>query len=148
MAMKSSRDSPEGEPAQITTTRPVKPFNPLATYFYIAVAILVSYALFYAFGYMVLIVVMIFFLVDTVQGGRIVLRDADQSFARYAAWFNIALAVAGVAILSINAISLAQLGCFLIMPDVRDFTLVCPLFVLMANFGIRNLRGMYTQEPA
>ncbi len=146
--MRNSNDSSEGEPAQITATQRARPFNPLATYFYIAVAILVSYALFYAFGYMVLIVVMIFFLVDTVQGGRIVLRDANQSFARYAALFNIALAVAGVAILSINAVSLAQLGHFLIMPDVRDFTLVCPLFVLMSNFGIRNLRGMYTKEPA
>ncbi len=121
-------------------------YNPLAVYFYIGVAILLSYSLFYVFGYRAIVIVMMIFLIDAINSTRFILRNSDNNIARRAAYFNVILAIAAFVLLAVNGITYESQGYYPILPHVENFTLAMPLLILSTEFGLRNIESMYVQR--
>ncbi|TFF91446.1 hypothetical protein EU545_04070 [Candidatus Thorarchaeota archaeon] len=123
-----------------------RPFNPMKTYFFVAAGIIGSYALFYLFGYTVLTVATLFFLMVVFQETRYVYNHLSYRFARGAAYFNAFHALAYFIILSVNGYWIVTYGVPLILPQIQGLTLMAPLIVFMSAFGSRNIRLMYIPD--
>lgn len=123
-----------------------RPFNPMRTYFYVASGIIGSYLLFYAFGYTVLTIVTLFFLMVVFQETHYVHKHLSYRFARGAAYFNALHGLAYFIILAVNGYWIVQNGMPLILPEIQGLTLMAPLVVFMSVFGSRNIRLMYVPD--
>ncbi len=145
LSMAALDDNPDG--FAIPGVRERRPFNPMISYVYIALAIIISYAVFYTLGYEALIVIMLFFTIDALRIARYILKNSVRSFARRASYYNIALSIVSFAILFVNGFSFVRSGTYLILPGIENFTLACPLLILSAEFGLMNIRGMFMKEP-
>ncbi len=121
-------------------------FEPLAMYFYIGVAILVSYLLFYMMGYRILVVVMLIFVLDILKSARFVLTYSENPVARKASYFNAAQSVAWLLFLTINGLGYEALGYYPVLPHLESLTLVAPLLILSAEFGMKNIETMYVRD--
>lgn len=116
------------------------------TYFYVAAGIIGSYVLFYAFGYTVLTVATLFFLMVVFQETYYVHRHMSYKFARGAAYFNALHGLSYFIILALNGYWIVNFGGPLILPDFEGLTLMAPLIVFMSVFGSRNIRLMYIPD--
>ncbi len=142
--MASSDNEPEG--FQIPGTKS-HTYSPMTSYVYIAISILVTYALFYMFGYVVLIMVMLLFTIDTLRGIKFILANSARNFARRASYYNLVVVISSFVILAINGFMFMRYGSYLILPEIENFTLALPLMILAAAFGVRNIQGMFMDEP-
>ncbi|MHA1771816.1 MAG: hypothetical protein ACTSYL_07785 [Candidatus Thorarchaeota archaeon] len=143
--MATSSNDPEG--FDIPGMKDERSFNPMSTYIYIAIAMIISYAIFYMFGYEMLIIVMLFFTIDALRMAHYILTHSTRSLARKASYYNVALAIASFVLLAINGISFVHTGTYLIFPTIEKLTLASPLLILTADFGLLNVRGMFMKEP-
>ncbi|MCF2136923.1 MAG: hypothetical protein K9W43_06715 [Candidatus Thorarchaeota archaeon] len=139
--------SSEPEGFDIPGMKAERPFNPMSTYIYIAIAMIISYAIFYMFGYEMLIIVMLFFTIDALRMAHFILAHSTRSLARKASYYNVVLAIGAFILLAINGISFVHIGSYLILPSIEKLTLACPLLILTADFGLLNVRGMFMNEP-
>jgi hypothetical protein len=123
-----------------------KPFNPMLTYIYFAVAIFSGYLVLYLTGYVGLIVFGVVFMVYLLQETRYVLRRYSHSFIRKASYINVAHALFYFALLIINGYSLSQGGSLLILPQFDFLTEWSTIFILLSTFGITNIKSMYVPD--
>ncbi len=125
-----------------------RPFNPLGSYFYIIGLTMAAYAMFYMFGYVLLIIIMLYFQVSIFREVSHILASFGQGFPRKAAYFNAGHSAVFFVILTLNGYTTIQFGLPLILPEIGGLTLACPLFIMMALLGCRNIRSMYVPAPA
>jgi hypothetical protein len=118
-------------------------FNPMKTYFEMAIGIFGAYILLYALGMEFLIMFMLFVLVYIFRETKFILDNYDYGFARKAAVFNAFHSTAWFVVLAINGYTILQFGAPLILPEIDVLTTLSPLFILMAIFGLRNISSMY-----
>jgi hypothetical protein len=120
-----------------------RPFNPMRTYFELAVGIFGVYALYYLLGVESLVISNLAILIFVIRQARFVLQYYSYGFARKASVFNVLYGLGFFVILTINVFTIADTGVPLILPDWDTLTLTCPLFILMAAFGNKNIERMY-----
>ncbi|RDE11581.1 MAG: hypothetical protein C4K49_11620 [Candidatus Thorarchaeota archaeon] len=146
-----SEDQPqstgEGQRAEERSAPAKRQFNPIGSYFYIIGLTIAAYAMFYAFGYLILIVVMLYFQVSIFREVSFILASFNYGFPRTAAYFNAGHSAIFFGILTLNGYTIVQYGVPLILPEIGGLTLVCPLFIMMALLGCRNIRSMYVPVP-
>ncbi len=146
-----SEDQPqsagEGQRADEKSASAKRPFNPIASYFYIIGLTMAAYAMFYMFGYLLLIIIMLYFQVSIFKEVSYILASFDHGFPRKAAYFNAGHSALFFGILTLNGYTILQYGLPLILPEIGGLTLACPLFVMMALLGCRNIRSMYAPVP-
>ena len=138
---------PEEEP-QETTKQPTEevvrtPFNPMSGCVGLIVLIVLGYGLSVFFGYPALVSVMLFGLVLLYRETLFILKHYSYGFARKGAYFNAGLSSLFFIILFINSYSIIQTGLPLILPEIDQFTLACPLFIVLGLHGTTNIRRMY-----
>ncbi len=121
-------------------------FNPMAVYFRVAIMILISYFLFYVFGYALLIMFMLLIEVNILRDTREILSSYSYGFARKAAYFNAGQSVVYLIILAVNGFTITQSGVPLILPGIEGLTLLCPLLIAAALYGNTNIRKMYVPD--
>ena len=121
-------------------------FNPMAVYFSTAIMILISYFLFYVFGYSLLIMFMLLIEVNILRNTREILSSYSYGFARKAAYFNAGQSVVYLIVLAVNGYAITQSGVPLILPEIEGLTLLCPLLIAAALFGTTNIRKMYVPD--
>ncbi len=121
-------------------------FNPMAVYFRVAIMILISYFLFYGFGYSLLIMFMLLIEVNILRDTREILSSYSYGFARKAAYFNAGQSVVYLIILAVNGFTITQSGVPLFLPEIEGLTLLCPLLIAAALFGTTNIRKMYVPD--
>ena len=121
-------------------------FNPMAVYFRIAIMILISYFLFYVFGYTLLIMFMVLIEVNILRDTKEILSSYSYGFARKAAYFNAGQSLVYLIVLAINGFTINQSGVPLILPEIEGLTLLCPLLIAAALFGTTNIRKMYVPD--
>ena len=143
----TSPDEEQPEVEHKEKNEPVKkPFNPLSTYIYVVASIFAAYTLLYLFGYIILTVFMLFFVVNLTNDTSYILSNYPYSFVRKVAYFNIANAVISFIILAVNSFTFYQYGVHVILPEFDTLTFLCPLFILMGVFGSINLKKMYASS--
>ncbi|MHA2386667.1 MAG: hypothetical protein ACXAEE_10710 [Candidatus Thorarchaeota archaeon] len=123
-----------------------KPFNPMMTYIYFAVAILSGYFVLYIAGYLGLTVFGLIFMVYLLQETRYVLRSYSYSFVRKASYVNVAHALFYFILLVVNGYSLSQGGGLLLLPQWELLTDWSPVFILLSTYGITNIKAMYVPD--
>jgi len=138
-----SERTPFQPPAEKVPDDHRRPFNPMRTYFELALVIFGAYALYYILGLEVLIVITLAVLIYIIRETFYVLDYYSYGFARKAAIFNAVHAVAWFVVFVINAYTLMQFGSPLIWPEFVNLTQTSPLFVFTAAFGSRNIVRMY-----
>jgi hypothetical protein len=106
-----------------------KPFNPMMTYIYFAVAILSGYFVLYIAGYLGLTVFGLIFMV-----------------VRKASYVNVAHALFYFILLVVNGYSLSQGGGLLLLPQWELLTDWSPVFILLSTYGITNIKAMYVPD--
>ncbi len=121
-------------------------FNPMAVYFRTAIMILISYFLFYIFGYALLIMFMLLIEVNILRDTREILSSYSYGFARKGAYFNAGQSVVYLIVLAVNGFTITQSGVPLILPGFEGLTLLCPLLIAAALFGNTNIRKMYVPD--
>ena len=121
-------------------------FNPMAVYFRVAIMILISYFLFYGFGYSLLIMFMLLIEVNILRDTREILSSYSYGFARKAAYFNAGQSVVYLIILAVNGFTITQSGVPLFLPEIEGLTLLCPLLIAAALFCTTNIRKMYVPD--
>jgi len=121
-------------------------FNPMTYYFRTVIIILISYFLFYAFGYPFLITFMLLLEVNLLRDTREILSSYSYGFVRKAAYFNAGLSLVCLIILAINGFTITQSGVPLILPEIEGLTLICPLLIAAALYGITNIQNMYVPD--
>lgn len=136
---------PNSDEGQKPETLTHKPFNPMATYIYFAVALFSAYAVLYFTGYFGLTVFGLCFMIYLLQETRYVLQSYRSSFLRKASYVNVGHAIFYFILLVINGYSLSQGGDILIFPQWEFLTEWSPIFILLSTFGITNIKMMY--EP-
>ncbi len=120
-----------------------RPFNPMRTYFELAIGIFAVYALYYFIGLESLVITNLAILIYIIRQSRFILQYYSYGFARKASILNVLYGCGFYVILAINVFTIANTGVPLILPDWDTLTLTAPLFVLMAAFGNRNIERMY-----
>ena len=121
-------------------------FNPMAVYFRITIMILISYFLFYVFGYALLIMFMLLIEVNILRDTREILSSHSYGFVRKGAYFNAGQSVVYILVLAVNGFTITQSGVPLILPEIEGLTLLCPLLIAAALFGTTNIRKMYVPD--
>ena len=121
-------------------------FNPMVFYFRAAIVILISYFVFYAFGYPLLILFMLFMEISLLRGAWYILSSYSYGFVRKAAYFNAGQSIVYLIVLAINGFSITQSGVPLILPEIGGLTLLCPLLIVAALYGITNIQNMYVPD--
>ncbi len=138
--VESTEDSEKsGKPVQ-------RNFNPMAVYFRIAIMILISYFLFYTFGYALLIMFMLLIEVNILRDTSEILSCYSYGFARNGAYFNAGQSVVCLIVLAVNGFSITQSGVPFILPEIEGLTLLCPLLIAAALYGNTNIRKMYVPD--
>jgi len=118
-------------------------FNPMPFYFRTVIVILISYFVFYAFGYQLLIMFMLLIEVNLLRGTWEILSSYSYGFVRKAAYFNAGQSLVYLIVLAINSFAIIQSGVPLILPEIEGLTLICPLLITAALFGTTNILQMY-----
>ena len=121
-------------------------FNPMPFYYRTAIMILISYFVFYAFGYPLLIMFMLLIEVNLLRRTWEILSSYSYGFVRKAAYFNAGQSIVYLIILAINGFAIAQSGVPLILPEIEGLTLICPLLITAALFGTTNILQMYVPD--
>ncbi|TXT55728.1 MAG: conserved membrane protein of unknown function [Candidatus Thorarchaeota archaeon] len=121
-------------------------FNPLVTYLKMIMMIFVGYGSFYILGYPALITVVLIFLINLGRETHYILQRYSYPLARRGAIFNMIQSLAAFLILAINGYFIQQYGQILILPQIENLTLVCPLFVMVAIFGNANIIRMFRPD--
>jgi len=121
-------------------------FNPMPFYFRTAIVILISYLVFYAFGYQLLIMFMLLIEVNLLRGTREILSSYSYGFVRKAAYFNAGQSLLYLIVLAINGFAITQSGVPLVLPEIEGLTLICPLLIMAALFGTTNILQMYVPD--
>jgi len=121
-------------------------FNPMAVYFRTAIMILISYFLFYIFGYALLIMFMLLIEVNILRDTRDILSSYSYSFARKGAYFNAGQSVVYLVVLAVNGFAITQTSVPFILPEIEGLTLLCPLLIAAALYGNTNIRKMYVPD--
>jgi len=121
-------------------------FNPMKSYFLTAIVVLISYFLFYAFGYLLLIMFMLLLEVNLLRDTRQILSSYSYGFVRKAAYLNTGLSLVCLIILAINGFTITQSGVPLILPEIEGLTFICPLLIAAALYGITNIQNMYVPD--
>ena len=121
-------------------------FNPMAVYFSTAIMILISYFLFYVFGYSLLIMFMLLIEVNILRDTREILSSHSYGFARKGAYFNAGQSVVYLIVLAVNGFTITQSGVPLSLPGIEGLTLLCPLLIAAALYGNTNIRKMYVPD--
>ncbi|MFW9851261.1 MAG: hypothetical protein ACFFF4_19200 [Candidatus Thorarchaeota archaeon] len=141
--MNSDPEPSSTEPEKKTHMDHTRPFNPMRTYFELAILIFVAYSIYYVLGLELLVVVTLAVLIYIFRETYYILDYYSYGFARKAAVFNALHAAAWFVVFAINAFYVLQTGRPLIWPEFESLTQTSPLFVLMALFGSRNIVRMY-----
>ncbi len=140
-------EEPERTPFQPPTEKVAddhrRDFNPMKTYFELALLIFGAYSLYYVLGLEALLFITLAVLIYIFRETYYVLDYYSYGFARKAAVFNAVHATAWFIVFAINAYGVLQLGYPLIWPEFASLTQTSPLFVLTAAFGSRNIIRMY-----
>jgi hypothetical protein len=121
-------------------------FNPMPFYFRTVMVILISYFVFYAFGYSLLIMFMLLIEVNLLRSTWEILSSYSYGFVRKAAYFNAGQSLVYVIILAVNGFTITQSGVPLILPEIEGLTLICPLLIMAALFGTTNILQMYVPD--
>jgi len=121
-------------------------FNPMVFYFRAAIVIIISYFVFYAFGYTLLIVFMVLIEVNLLRNAREILSSYSYGFVRKAAYFNAGQSLVYLIILVVNGFAITQSGVPLILPEIEGLTFICPLLMVAALYGIVNIQNMYVPD--
>jgi hypothetical protein len=141
--LSSEPDTGQPEPEKKKHMDYTRPFNPMRTYFELAILIFAAYGLYYILGLESLVVMTLAVLIYIFRETYFILDFYDYSFARKAAVFNAVHAAAWFVVFVINAYYVLQTGVPIIWPEFTNLTQTSPLFVLMAAFGSRNIVRMY-----
>ncbi|MCK5152271.1 MAG: hypothetical protein KAQ65_10530 [Candidatus Thorarchaeota archaeon] len=141
--MDSDSDTGPPEPEKKTHMDYKRPFNPMRTYFELAVLIFAAYGLYYVLGLEFLVIVTLAVLIYIFRETYFILDYYSYGFARKAAVFNAVHAAAWFVVFAINAYYVLQTGSPIIWPEFANLTQTSPLFVLMSAFGSRNIIRMY-----
>ncbi len=145
--IESTNDEMDSTEDSEKSKKPVRRnFNPMAVYFRAAIMILISYFLFYGFGYSLLIMFMLLIEVYILRDTREILSSYSYGFARKAAYFNAGQSVVYLIILAVNGFTITQSGVPLFLPEIEGLTLLCPLLIVAALFGTTNIRKMYVPD--
>ncbi len=123
-------------------TRSSTQFNPMSNYFAIVAGIVISYILFFVFGYPALIIAVLFFVVQVVRETVEILDKKAGGFLRKAAYFNAGLTLVCFGILAINGYVIFRGSTPPILPEIANLTLLSPLLILTALYGSKNIKGM------
>lgn len=121
-------------------------FNPMVFYFRAAIVILISYFVFYAFGYPLLIMFMLLIEVNLLRGTWYILSSYSYRFVRKAAYFNAGQSFVYLIVLTINGFTITQSGVPLILPEIEGLTLICPLLIAAALFGTTNIQSKHVPD--
>jgi hypothetical protein len=141
-------DSPNGENEEENgggsdTGEPLSYFNPMGNYFTLVVGIVVSYVLFFIFGYPVLIITMLFFVVQIMKETMDLLERIPGGFLRKAAYLNVGLTLLYFGILAINGLAIFRGSPPPILPQIANLTFLTPILMMTAMYGLRNIKGMF-----
>jgi hypothetical protein len=137
-----NEESGEEENEESSTGETLRYFNPMNNYFTLIAGIVVSYVLFFIFGYPVLIITMLFFVVQIVKETVDLLGRISRGFLRKAAYLNVSLTLFYFGILAINGLAIFRGSPPPILPQIGNLTFLTPLLMMTAMYGLRNIRGM------
>jgi len=127
---------------------PVRGFNPLVNYLFYTIAVLVTYAFFWALGYPPVIAIMLFFVIRLIQDTIHVNKTYEYKFAHQAAVINLIYSLVFFAILVINGLAISQQLAPLILPDFLDLTSWTPMFIMGGVLGMANIKRMWGPRPS
>lgn len=118
-------------------------FNPMGSYFYFLTALILCYGVFFLFGYSLVVILMLYFVVLIFHEVSYVVANVTYGLARKAAYLNALISSLFFSIFTINSFGITRYGYQFILPGVENLTSICPLFVMLGLLGCRNIRLMY-----
>ncbi len=146
--MNEENPIPEEETESENKRPPIREFNPLVNYLFYTIAVLVTYAFFWALGYPPVIAIMLFFVIRLIQDTIHVNKTYEYKFARQAAVINLIYSLVFFAILVINGLAISQQLAPLILPDFLDLTSWTPMFIMSGVLGMANIKRMWGPRPS
>ncbi len=132
--------------AEKRTQSDVRYFNPMVTWIYLIAVLAIIYSIGYIIGMLYMIAATLFLLVWLFREVIYLLRVLENRFGRIATYFNIIHSTAWFVFFVINAYYYELHGVYLLFPEFTGLTMLAPLFVATAMFGLINIRKMYLPE--
>lgn len=118
-------------------------FNPTGSYFRFLATLVLSYAVFFLFGYSLVVILMLYLVVVTFREVSYIAANVTHGLARKAAYLNTIISLIFFLILVVNSLALSRYGYQVILPEFENMTFICPLFITLSLYGCRNIRLMY-----